>query len=77
MLKPTKFSHPDKTVIAVATVLLGEISKKRVMKYDELFNQLKKACEGVESLFLPAINLLYLLGTIEYLKKIDSFEYIG
>lgn len=77
MLKPTKFSHPDKTVIAVAAIILGELSKKRVMKYDELFRQLKKACEGVESLFLPAINLLYLLGAIEYRKKIDSFEYVG
>ncbi len=77
MLKPTKFSHPDKTVIAVATVILSELSKKRVMKYDKLFEQIKKTCEGTESLFLPAVNLLYLLGAVAYRRKTDSFEYIG
>lgn len=77
MLKPTKFSHPDKTVIAVAVFVLNILSTERVIKYDDLFDRLKKADQDIASLFLPAVNLLYILGVIEYRKKTDSFEYIG
>ena len=33
--------------------------------------------DGGKYLFLPSLNLLYLLGLVEYHKKSDAFEYIG
>lgn len=77
MLRPTKFSNPDKTIIAKATLILSCLRKKRLVQYDELLNNVKKSSDKTDVLFLPAINLLYLLGLVEYRKKIDSFEYIG
>ena len=77
MLRPTKFSHPDKTIIAKATLILGHLRKKRLVQYDELLAVTKSASDTTDILFLPAINLLYLLGLVEYIKKIDAFEYTG
>ena len=77
MLKPTKFSHPDRTVLVVSATILDKIYRKRLIKFDDLYALIGKQKQGIEALFLPSINLLYLLGLVEYRKKTDSFEYIG
>jgi hypothetical protein len=45
--------------------------------FDELRAYLAEHRKGAESLFLPALNLLYLLGLAEYRAKADAFEYTG
>lgn len=77
MLKPTKHSHPDQTVLGVATILLSALKKDRLSKYDRLLALARKQVVGGEVLFLPALNLLYILGLITYRAKTDSFEYSG
>lgn len=76
MLRPSKHSHPDRTVINVALLLLARLRAQRLCDYDALFAYVRKAVIGGDALFLPAINFLYLLGLIEYRPKTDSFEYI-
>ena len=77
MLRPSKHSHPDETVLAATTVLLNELHKKRVVPYEELKNALGKRSEGVEFLFNPGLSVLYLLGLIDYRPTADVFEYLG
>lgn len=77
MLRPTKHSHPDRTVINVALLLLSHLRKRRLDTYAALRNQTKKTVDGGDPLFLPAINFLFLLGLIEYRTKTDSVEYVG
>jgi hypothetical protein len=77
MLRPTKHSHPDQTVINVALVLLSKLRKQRLDSYDSLRQYAKKTVSGGDVLFLPSLNLLYLLGLIEYHPKTDSVEYVG
>ena len=77
MLRPSKHSHPDQTVINLSCHFLMKLKKKRQMKFDDLKNDAKKIIRGGESLFLPTINFLFLLGVIEYRPKVDSFEYTG
>lgn len=77
MLKPTKHSHPDRTVISATVLLLSRLRVKRIERYDELLAATRKAIPGGSSLFLPALNLLYLLGVVEYRPKTDSVEYVG
>ena len=36
MLRPTKHSHPDRTVINVAALLLTRLKSRRVEEYDAL-----------------------------------------
>jgi hypothetical protein len=76
LLLPTKHSHPDKTIIAIATIILQRLKKVRLEQYDDLLDYLQNKNKKGEYLFLSAINFLYLLGLVEYHKKTDSFEYI-
>lgn len=77
MLRPTKHSHPDKTVINVSLLLLVRLKKQRVEDYSALLNYTKKSVNGGDVLFLPALNFLFIMGLIEYRPKTDSVEYIG
>jgi len=77
MLRPSKHAHPDKTVIAVATLLLRRLRDRRIDSFDGLRHYLSNTQGGIGVLFLPALNLLFLLGLIEYRSKTDAFEYTG
>lgn len=77
MLRPTKHSHPDRTIINVSLLLLVRLKTRRLEDYDSLRKYSKKAVAGGEVLFLPALNLLHLLGLIEYRSKTDALEYVG
>jgi hypothetical protein len=78
MLRPTKHSHPDRTVIAVATVMLRALRRRRVIGYDDLKALVaKKSGPDTEVLFAPALSLLFLLGLLDYQATVDAFEYRG
>ena len=77
MLRPTKHSHPDRTVINVSLLLLTRLKKSRIDDYDSLRKYAREIVIGGDVLFLPALNFLYLLGLIEYRPKTDAVEYIG
>jgi len=77
MLRPTKHSHPDRTVINVSLLLLARLKARRVDEYDVLRKFAKKSVIGGDVLFLPALNFLYLMGLIEYRPKTDAVEYVG
>lgn len=77
MLRPTKHSHPDRTVINVSLLLLARLKKRRIDDYDSLRKYIKKAVIGGDVLLLPALNFLFLLGLIDYRPKTDAVEYVG
>ncbi len=77
MLRPTKHSHPDRTVINVSMQLLGRLQDRRIEDYGKLQKFSKKVVDGGDFLYLPALNFLFLLGLIEYHPKNDALEYIG
>ena len=77
MLRPTKHSHPDRTVINVSLLLLARLKMRRLDDYDSLRKYAKKLVVGGDVLFLPALNFLYLMGLIDYRPKIDAVEYVG
>lgn len=59
MLRPTKHSHPDRTVINVSLLLLSRLKDRRVDEYDVLRKFAKKHVVGGDVLFLPALNFLF------------------
>ena len=77
MLRPTKHSHPDRTVINVSLLLLARLKTRRVDDYDGLRKYARKAVTGGDVLFLPAWNFLFLMGLIDYRPKTDAVEYVG
>ncbi len=72
MLRPTKHSHPDRTVINVSLLLLARLKTRRLEDYDSLRKYAKKAVVGGDVLFLPALNFLFLMGLIDYRPKTDA-----
>ncbi len=77
MLRPTKHSHPDRTVVFVSLRLLGRLQQKRIDSYDDLCSFAKKTVSGGDILAIPALNFLFLLGLIEYRPKTDTVEFLG
>lgn len=77
MLRPTKHSHPDRTVINVSLLLLARLKMRRLDDYDSLRKYAKKIVVGGDVLFLPALNFLYLMGLVDYRPKTDAVEYVG
>ncbi len=77
MINPTKHSHPDLTVINATCIILKHLQKKTYETYDFLLEKVKTAIIGGDTLFLPALNFLFLLGLINYHSKRDSIEYVG
>jgi hypothetical protein len=77
MLRPSKHSHPDQTVVSVAVLLLAKLKAERLADYDDLRQYARRRVRGSEFLFLPALNFLYLLGLVEYRPKTDMIEYLG
>ena len=77
MLRPTKHSHPDRTVINVSLMLLSRLKTRRLDDYNSLRKYTKKIAPCGDALFLPSLNFLYLLGLIDYHPKTDAVEYVG
>lgn len=77
MLFPSKHSNPDQTVLALSVSLLAHLRSKQTVSFDELRAFGRRKTKHSELLFTPSVSLLYLLGIVEYLPKIDSFEYTG
>jgi len=77
MLRPTKHSHPDRTVVFTAMKILERVKESRVEDVEMLASRVKQAIPGGIVLFVPALNLLFLLGLVQYLPQSDSIEYVG
>lgn len=77
MIRPNKHAHPDKTLIAATALLLKTLKRRRSLAFDDLKKVLLKYDSDTEALFMPGVNLLFLLGLVEYRKKNDTFEYTG
>jgi hypothetical protein len=77
MLRPSKHSHPDRTVIALALLILVRLRTQRLCEYDGLLQYARKVVAGGGALFLPALSFLYLMGLVEYHPKTDALEYVG
>jgi len=77
MLRPTKHSHPDRTVISLSLLLLARLKTRRLEGYDKLRIYSKRSIVGGDVLFLPALNFLFMMGLVDYRPKTDALEYVG
>lgn len=77
MLQPTKHMNPDRSVLALAAILLARLKKTRIEDYSALIEHAMQQMPDGDTLFAGALSLLYLLGLVEYRPRTDSFEYIG
>lgn len=77
LLRPSKHANPDRTVLGVAILILGLLKERRVEEYEKLRSYVKRQVSGGDPLFLPALNLMFVLGVVDYHPKTDAIEYVG
>ena len=77
MLSPSKHSDPNKTVLPIAAVMLRRLKRYRTESFMDLRQHVRKKAPDLDVLFVPALDLLFVLGLVNYHTKTDSFEYLG
>lgn len=77
LLLPNKNAHPDLTIISVSSFLLSIMRKDRVHNYSDLLSKLSGYDKRAIYLFTSSLELLFLLGLLQYHIKNDTLEYIG
>jgi len=83
MLKPTKHLQIDKSLIYLASQILRQVEKNTIIEFNVLCDHLKKKYSNeskfleISPLIVPSLDLLYILGLIEYYEKTDSFAFCG
>ena len=76
MLIPSKHLDLDRSVIRVASEVLIELRRRRMMEYDAVIRHIKRRVgDDGEAVIAPALSFLFLLGRLEYHSKNDLFEY--
>jgi len=78
MLKPTKYSNLNVTLLAITCELLKLFKKNQAVTYTDLLNKILQE-KGVEAkrIFLPALSFLFLIGKVEYHQKSDVIKFIN
>lgn len=76
LLFPTKNMDPDLTVLAMSSVLLRHLKKVRFETIDTLREVVVNYNKRGGSLLVPSLELLFLLGLIQYHRKNDLVEYL-
>lgn len=78
MLAPSKHLDLDRSIIRVASEVLSELRRRRIMPYEAVTRLvLRRAGDNGDAVLAPALSFLFLLGRIEYHSKNDSFEYLS
>lgn len=77
MLQPFKHLDLDLSVLRIAAIVLRELQRRRLLAFENVRALvLRRVGQDGELILLPALNLLYLLGCLEYHPKSDSFEFL-
>lgn len=76
MITPHKYLNLDSCVLNISAVIIRELQRTKLIKYDELINSLaSKLGEETKEVFPYAIDFLFLLNKIQYHKTpLDAFE---
>ena len=76
MLTPSKHLDLDKSVVRVASEVLTELRRHRMMTCDAVTRLIKRRTgDDGDSVVAPALSFLFLIGRIDYHSKNDTFEY--
>lgn len=76
MIRPAKHLNLGTCVLRAAAVLLSRLNDERLCRFSDLRASLESFGEDAESIFMPTIHFLFLLGRIDYHAQTDSFEYL-
>jgi hypothetical protein len=74
MIKPDRHTNPDYSVINISAFLLNVLNANYSISYDDLLIRVIETLgEKSQENYPYALNFLFLLGKIRYIKETDSF----
>jgi len=75
MIKPTKYTNINVSVIGLSTEILKVLKEDKVQKYDQILDKIRyrKGGQGNE-FFLLSLIFLFSLGKIKYYQEEDALE---
>lgn len=77
MITPHEYLDLDNSVINIAGMMIRIFLEVEMIKYDELYNRIKVLKgEKVQYVYIYALDLLFLLGKINYDKESDVLELV-
>lgn len=77
MLKPNKHFDLEISVLHISSIVMSELLKQNILSYSKAVDiVVKRLGEDGRYNLMSAINLLFLLGKIEYHIKNDTLELI-
>lgn len=77
MIKPEKYLNLNLSVLEISALIIKYLKKNNYLYYNEMIDRITKAKgENAKEVILPSLNLLFALGKIEYIEKIDSLRLI-
>lgn len=76
MIKPHRFLNLENSILYLGAKIINHLKQNGTVKYDELFDLIEKDKLSKKSkpMFIPTLNFLYLVGTIDYNQDLDAFE---
>lgn len=64
-------------VLEISALMIKYLKKNNYLYYNELIEKIIKLKGGdVKEIIMPSLSLLFILGKIEYIEKIDSLRLI-
>jgi len=78
MIKPTKYTNIELSVIGLSSEILKLLLFESSLKYSQVIGRvIHMRGEGAKQNFLLALSFLYLIGKIEYLPDEDVIRLIN
>lgn len=76
MIKPTKYTNLDLSIVSISAEIIKLFKKNKFVKYDDVFSKvLYRKGESSRDVFVYALNFLFLLNLINYHKEEDILEF--
>ncbi len=75
MIRPTKYTNIDVSIIGLSAEIIKLLSVDRSLKYNNILGKIIHIKgESAKENFLLALNFLYMLGKIKYYPEEDVLE---
>lgn len=75
-IKTHRSKDIKRSVLVIAHYLINEIKKHREYKLNDMYYYLKNKLKIQQKDFVYALNFLYILGVISYIKEYDLIRYL-
>lgn len=76
MIRPAKHVDLNTCVLSVSAAILSELQRAKAIPLDELDEVIQTRIDATARFnFIPALNLLFLLGSVDYDQDSDAIVY--